>query len=70
MEQEQKLCYEVETVRQFTYLGYRVITGGGCEVAETARTNCRWVKLSECGELLYCKSFHVKQKGAVYEIYI
>ena len=28
-------------------------TGGGCEVAVPARTRCGWVKLSECGELLY-----------------
>ena len=36
MEQEVKLCDEVETVRKFTYLGDRVSAGGGCEVAVTA----------------------------------
>ena len=30
MEQEEKLCDEVETVREFTYVGDRVSVGGGC----------------------------------------
>ena len=38
MEQEDKLCVEVETVTEFTYLGDRVSAGGGCEAAVTART--------------------------------
>ena len=36
---------EAETIREFTYLGDRVSTGGGCEAAVTARTRCGWVKL-------------------------
>ena len=31
MEQEVKLCVEVETVSEFTYLGDRVNAGGECE---------------------------------------
>ena len=42
MEQEETLCDEVDTVREFTYLGDRVSTGGGCEAAVTARTSI-WV---------------------------
>ena len=38
VEQEEKLCDEVETVREFTYLGDRVSAGEGCEAAVTART--------------------------------
>ena len=38
VEQEEKLCDEVETVRVSTYLGERVNAGGGCEAAVTART--------------------------------
>ena len=53
VEQEDKLCDEVETVREFTYHGDRVSAGGGCEVAVTARTRCGWAKPMECGELLY-----------------
>ena len=30
MEQEEKLCDEVETVQEFTYLGDSVSAGGGC----------------------------------------
>ena len=44
MEQEEKLCDEVETVWEFTYLGDRVSAGGGCVAAVTARTRCGWVK--------------------------
>ena len=41
VEQEERLCDEVETVREFTYLGDRVSAGGGCE---KDRTRCWWVK--------------------------
>ena len=57
MEHEVKLCVEVETVSEFTYLGDRVSAGGGCEAAKTARTRCGWVKLRECGELLHGRRF-------------
>ena len=40
VEQEEKLCDEVETEMEFTYLGDRVSASGGCEVAVTARTRC------------------------------
>ena len=57
MEQEDKLCDEVETVRQFTYLGDRASTGGGWESAMTARTRCGWVTFRECCKLLYDRRF-------------
>ena len=38
VEQEEKICDEVETVREFTYLGDSVSAGGECEAAVTART--------------------------------
>ena len=44
MEQEKKLYDAMEIVREVTYLGDRVSTGGGYEVAVTARTRCGWVK--------------------------
>ena len=40
MEQEVKLCYEVQTVSELTYHGVRVGAGGGCEAAVAARTRC------------------------------
>ena len=40
MEQEEKLCDEVETVREFTYLCDRVSAGGNYEAAVTVRTRC------------------------------
>ena len=57
VEQEEKLCDEVETVREFTYLCDRVSAGGGCEVAVTARKGCEWVEYMECGGFLYGKYF-------------
>ena len=66
VDQEEKLCDEVETVSEFTYLGDRVSVGGGCEAAVTARTRCGWAKHMESGELLYCR-FPLKLKGAVYK---
>ena len=66
MEQEEKLCDEVETVSEFTYLGDRVSAGGGCEAAVAARTRCRWVMLRECGKLLYGRRCPLRLKGSVY----
>ena len=63
---EDKL-YEVETVREFTCLVDRVSEGGECEAAVTARTRCGWVKLMECGELMYGWRFYLMQKGPVYK---
>ena len=70
MEQEEKLCDDVETVRELTYLGDRVSASGGCEAAVTARTRCGCVKLRECGELLYGRRLPLKLKGAVYKSYV
>ena len=65
MEQEEKLCDEVETVREFTYCGDRVSAGGGCEAAVAVRTRCGWVKIRECCELLCGRGFPLNLKGAV-----
>ena len=69
MEQEERLCKEVKTVREFTHLGDRVSAGGGCEAAVTARTICWWFGFRECDELLYCRRFPLRLKGAAYESY-
>ena len=70
VEQEEMLCDEVITVREFTYPGDMVSAGGGCEAAVTARTRWGWVKIRECGELLYCRRLPPKLKGAIYKSYI
>ena len=69
MEQEEKLCDEVETLRQFTCPGDRVSAGGGCDAAATARTRCEWIKFRECGELLYGR-FNLMLKEAVCKSYV
>ena len=69
MVQEEKLCDEVETVWEFTYLGDRVSAGEGYEAAVTARIRCQWVKLRECCELLYGR-FPPKLKGFVHKSYV
>ena len=53
VEQDKKICDEVETVKEFTYLGDMVSAGGGCEAVVTAKTKCGWVMLRECSELLW-----------------
>ena len=47
-----------------------VSAGGGCKVAVTARTRCAWVKLRECGKLLYGKRFKLKLKRVDYKSYV
>ena len=70
MDQEEKLCNEVKTVRKFRYVGDRVSDGGRCEAAVTVRTRCGWVKLRKSGELLHGMRFPLKLKGAVHKSYV
>ena len=50
MEQDAKLCDEVDTVKEFTYIGDRESAGGGCEDSVNARTGFWLVDFRECGE--------------------
>ena len=70
MEQEVKLCDEVETVSEFTYLCDMVCASGGCEAAVTARTRCGWVRLTECGELWHGRRFPLRIKGTAHKIIV
>ena len=70
VEQERKLCVEVETVRKFIYVGDMVSAGGGCEAVVTASTRCGWVRYSECGELLYDMTFPLMLNWTVYRTYV
>ena len=60
-----KSYHEVETVLDFTYLGDRVSAVGGCESAVNVRTKCIWVKLRECGELLYGRRKYCKRQCSI-----
>ena len=40
VEQEDNICDEVQTAREFPYLGDRVSADGVCEAAVIARTRC------------------------------
>ena len=40
VEQEEKLCDEVKTAHEFTYLGDTASADLGCEAAVTVRTRC------------------------------
>ena len=65
-----KLCDEVKTVREFTYLGDMVSAGGGCEAAVTAKTRCGWFEHTVCGELLHGRIFPLKLKGAIHRSHV
>ena len=65
-----RLCDEVKTEREFTYLGDRVNAGGGCEAAVIARTRCGWAKHMECGDLLHGGRLPPNLKGAVCKSYV
>ena len=64
------LCDEVDTVREFTYVGDNVSAGGGSEAAVTARIRHGWTKIRECSDLLYDRKFPQKMKGAAYRSYV
>ena len=70
MERGERLCDELETVRELTYLCDRVSVGGGCEAAITAGKRCGWVQLRESGELLYDRRFPLCLKWTVYKSYV
>ena len=70
VKQEIKLCDEVETVCEFTYLGDRVNASGGCEAAVTVRTRCGCASLREFSFLLNGRRFPLKLKGAVHKSYV
>ena len=70
MEQEEKLCDEVEIVGEFTYLGDRVSAGGGCETAVTDRTTCGWAKLRECSDFLFGRKFPLSLKVGIFKSYL
>ena len=46
-DQKEKLHDGVETVTEFSYLGDRINSGGGCEEAVKTRTRIGWVKFRE-----------------------
>ena len=53
---EEILCDEVETVREFAYLGNRVKSGGVCEAVVTVNTKCGWTMwnvLSYCVKIVF-----------------
>ena len=70
VEQEEMLCDEVETMREFTYPGDRASECLGCETAVTARTRCGWVMFWKCGKLLYGRRFPLQLTGAVCKSYV
>ena len=47
VEQQEKVCGEVETVREFTHHGDRVSAGEGCEADVAVRTVGGFFKLRE-----------------------
>ena len=67
VEHEEKLCDEVETVREFAYLGDRVSAGGVCE-AVAVKTRYWWVKFRQFSEL-HGRRFPLELKGTVYKNY-
>ena len=56
------LCDEAENVKGFCYLGDRLNTSDGCEIAVTSRVRIGWMKCREYGELLR-GSFFLRIKG-------
>ena len=63
----QILCYGVETVSKFSYLGNRLSATGGCETAVISKTRIGWMKFKECSEKLKGRRFSLKMKGKDYK---
>ena len=61
-DQKEKLHDDVETVTEFSYLGDRINTGGGCEAAVASRIRLELVKFLECQYLLCIKNSFWRSK--------
>ena len=64
---EDKLLEVVETVTDFSYLGNRIKSGGGCDAVATSRTRLEWLKFRDSLNLLHGKKFPLKIKGGVHK---
>ena len=70
MEQEVKLCDEVETVRECIYFGDSVSASVGCKAAVTASTRCFWPMFMKYSEVLCGKQIFHRLHEAVCKSYI
>ena len=66
MEQEEKLYNEMKNLREFTYLGDTVSTGGG-DSGVIVRKRLEWLMFRECDELPSGNRFSVKVKWTDYK---
>ena len=66
-DQKEKLHDDVETVTEFSCLGDRINSGGGCEATITYRTRIGRTKFRECQDTLCRKKFLLKIIGIVYK---
>ena len=66
-DQKEKLCDDMGTVTECSYLGDRINSGGVCVAAVTSRTRIEWAKFRECHDLLCEWKFPLKVKGTVYK---
>ena len=62
-DREEKLHDDVETVTNFSSIGDRIYSGGGCEADVTSRTRLGWVKFRDCHDLLSGRSKEVYPKA-------
>ena len=58
---KRKQWNEVEKVRKFTYLFYRISASGGCEAVVTTRKIHRLVTFKECSKILHGKSLPLEK---------
>ena len=66
-DQKVKLHDDVETVTEYSYLGDRINSGGGCVTAVTSRSRLGWVKFRECQDLPCGMKFPLKILAIAYK---
>ena len=57
----------METVTDYSFLGDRINSRGGCEAAVTSRTRIGWLIFRDCQDLLCGRKFPLKIKGIAYK---
>ena len=70
VQQEEMLCNNVETVREFAYMGAKMSVCCRCEAAVTARTRYSWSKFRICGRYMYGMRFPLRLKRTVCKTYV
>ena len=69
MDSIENFCDAAKTVNRFCFLGDKLNSSGGCEMAVTARVKIGWV-IQGMWIVITWKNFSLKMKGKIYRVIV